>query len=307
MLYASDHVENFEIDYKKKLKVLIAVSGELRCFNRFTHRNLKFFKEKLQSMYYDVTIVGHTWEHCGSIDNEHLNLFDALEVTDQKVIDDWVMEDFVTRCPNPAFDSFKITEPNKPINITSRKSIANSLKLARYSWGQHWSAFASFKKYGQNKFKNRKNPGFDILIRWRWDGSFSYNYYTRYKPKDEKFEATFFEVCFDYINAKIRQMNYPDAKPFGATDGTGGIWSNEKDCFLPIQFSAPILNDRFMIFNHRAALALMNTDFPYIMDELLKHSERRESYEGHTLWYTILLNLGISMVCDLPIFTALSR
>jgi len=302
MFYSDSH----QIDYDKKINILIAVSGETRCFNTLTHRHLKFFKEKLQSLNYDVIIVGHTWKHCDPIENRHLSLFDAIEVTDQKIIDDWVMEDFVTRCPNQNHNSFNIT--NTPIDIKSKESINNTLKLARYAWGQHWSAFTSFKQYRKKNFKNRRNPGFDILIRWRWDGSFSvpHLYYNR-GERDKRLENTLRESSFNYLNSAIRMMNYKDAKPFGTTDGTGYIRAVDNKTFLPLQFDVPILNDRFMIFNHQAAGILADTGFKIILGELLRHSHRKESYEGHTLWYTILFNLGISMTCDLPIFCNIAR
>jgi len=301
MLYSDSR----QIDYDKKINILIAVSGETRCFNTLTHRDLKFFKEKLQSLNYDVIIVGHTWKHCDPVQNQHLSLFDAIEVTDQKIIEDWVMEDFVTRCPNHDYNSFNIT--NTPIDIKSKESINKTLKLARYAWGQHWSAFASFKQFSKKKFKSRRNPGFDILIRWRWDEAF-YIPGTYYKPgerRDKKLENTLFESFFNYLNSAIRMMNYEGARPFGATDGTGDITADNKP-FFPLRFDVPILNDRFMIFNKQAAENLQ-IDFERILGDLLRFSSRQECYEGHTLWYTILFNLGISMTCDLPIFCNVAR
>jgi len=291
------------IDYDKKINILIAVSGETRCFNTDTHRHLKFFKEKLQSLNYDVTIIGHTWKHCDLVKSQHLSLFDAIEITDQKIIEDWVMEDFVTRCPNQSENSFNII--NTPIDINNKKSINNTLKLARYAWGQHWSAFTSFKQFRGEKFKSRKNPGFDILIRWRWDGAF-YIPGTYYKPgerRDKKLEKTLFELYFNYLNSTIRMMIDEDARPFGATDGSGFITSDNNKTFLPLRFDVPVLNDRFMIFNKNAAENLTQFDFKRMLGDLLRCSTRKECYEGHTLWYTLICNLGISMTCDLPIFT----
>lgn len=308
MFYATSYHKNFKVDYTKKINILIAVSGETRCFNELTHSHLKFFKEKLESLNNNVFVIGHTWKHCPPIDKQHYSLFDALDIVDQKIIDDWVLEDFLTRCPNNDINSFNITQPNKRVDIKNKESIDIALKLARYSWGQHWSAFASFKKYNKKTFKSRHSPPFDILIRWRWDNSISLDNYTGYVGSDFKLTEGICQLFFNYLNTRIRMINFPDDRPIGITDGASTIATKKAgENFLPIEFGAPILNDRFIIFNNQAAKILQDTDFPETLELLYKWSDRKQSFEGHTLWYTILLNLGINMNIDLPIFVNLMR
>jgi len=307
MFYASHYIENFKVDYNKKINILIAVSGETRCFNAVTHHHLKFFKEKLESLNNNVFVIGHTWKHCPPIDKQHYRLFDALEVADQKIIDDWVLEDFLTRCPNHSTNSFNITQSNQRVDIKNKESIDTALKLARYSWGQHWSAFASFKKYKQTKFKTRQSPPYDILIRWRWDNSVSLEHYKTFMPANIELEESIFELFFNYLNSRIRMINFHGDRPIGITDGASSIATEEDQQFLPIEFGAPILNDRFIIFNNQAANILRDTNFPDLLELLYKYSFRKQNFEGHTLWYTLLLNLGINMNLDLPIFINLMR
>ena len=55
---------NQTIDFDKKYKVCIAVSGETRNYNTTAHIQLEKFINKLKDLNFEVYVVAHTWEHC---------------------------------------------------------------------------------------------------------------------------------------------------------------------------------------------------------------------------------------------------
>jgi hypothetical protein len=278
------------IDFDTKYKICIAVSGETRNYNTTTPLQLEKFINKLKSLNYEVYVVAHTWAHCEI--PKDFKLINDLRVDDQSVIDRWVMEDFLNRAPNGHNKS--------PIDINSKSAINNKLQEARRNYGQCWSAFRSFEM-----FNNGKIPECDLLIRWRWDLGID-NFIPSQVSLSQDQINTLMECNFAYMNTHMRLMVTEFDKKFGVTDGTGGIHANCNGWDTK-NFVLPTLNDRFMIFNKPAAGILASTDFPRLLDNILRISTKVENFNGHTLWYTVILNQHISMCIDLPQITNVMR
>lgn len=283
---------NYErkINFNTKYKICIAVSGETRNYNTSTHLQLEKFINKLKDLNYDVYVVAHTWAHC-EMPND-FKLINDFRVDDQSVIDRWVMEDFLNRAPNGH---------DKPaININNKLEVKGKLQEARRNYGQCWSAFRSFEM-----FNNGKIDECDLLIRWRWDLGID-NHSPGYVPLSDSQKDALMECNFAYLNTHMRMMIGTYNKKFGITDGTGGIHANNNG-MNTTNFVLPTLNDRFMIFNKPAAGTLASASFPEILHNMLRISHRVENFDGHTLWYSVILNIGISMGVDLPQITNVTR
>jgi hypothetical protein len=281
------------IDYDTKYKICIAVSGETRNFNTTTHAQLAKFKSKLEALNFEVYIVAHTWTH--SAVPQHTHLFNEIKFEDQADIDRWVLSHYALRAP--------LRHDSPLLDIRNPADVKVKMMEARRSYGQLWGAFSSFKMFSTSD----NIPGCDLLIRWRWDLGID-NYVIngiRISDDDMKIVQNY---NFEYLNVSMRRMAAEGAnmRPIGATDGTGGITANSNGIDTR-NFVLPTLNDRFIIFNLSAAGILSTSNFTEVFDNILRVGTRVENFDGHTLWYTVLLNMGISMCIDIPQMTNLMR
>lgn len=144
------------------MKIAVCLSGETRNYNHdlldTDRQGPMDFVNQLKQHFDVVDIFGHTWSHCGKPVNRHD--FKKFRQDDQKVITDWVAQDFVNRTytdgGNGNFNSINQLNDLGPVAF-----IDAYLNKSKAIYGQTWSAAECFELVPLDEY--------DIVIRYRWD------------------------------------------------------------------------------------------------------------------------------------------
>ena len=141
------------------MKIAVCFSGETRVWNNGNIQESWYkFKNLVEQESPDneVTFYGHTWSHC----EEPIPYVDFanISITDQKEIDDFVLENIIYRAVNKEswLDKIKFN------NLSSEDLIDHYLSMSRRGYGQLVSGVKSFQLVPED---------YDpiVYIRTRWD------------------------------------------------------------------------------------------------------------------------------------------
>jgi hypothetical protein len=144
------------------MKVAICLSGETRIFNRYVQKFNNLISQSKQEGI-TVDLYGHTWDHC-DIDFE-TGLLKQLKIENQKVIDDWVKEDFIKRTYYDPADLIPVDKDFISLNIDRSRKV----------YGQMFSGITSLQM---------PDDSYDLYIRARWDTI----------PMSSNFDPIFFKM-----------------------------------------------------------------------------------------------------------------
>lgn len=251
------------------MKIIIHVSGELRTYKKDDNMLDNFVKFL---MYHgcEVTVVGHTWDHC--FEDTHLDLlndfdiFDDLIIEDQKVIDEWIMEDLYNR--RIILVNGEDSPPIKNIQQLRNHATRQSGKLL----GQVWSGFSSFEHFGP------KHPEVDFHFRWRWDGTFNI--------KESQFDSQMSYYVFRQI---IRCHNDRMNEPYIFTGNMGTLWKNVYP-FSGLLMYTGTVEDKFFALNRLAMKKILEIPFRNrLHDTLSPHVQTKTATpSAHSLWWDVL-------------------
>jgi hypothetical protein len=142
------------------IRIAVMISGEIRNYNTVvSHRHHpKYFIDILKKKYNVVDVFGYTWAHCD--DPIDIIPFKKFNKVDQRVIKDWVNEDFMYR----AWSHEMWNPQNRMDQLGPEQFVENVLNETCASYGQHWAGFESFAMPDIDDY--------DIFIRFRWDLGF---------------------------------------------------------------------------------------------------------------------------------------
>lgn len=148
------------------MKIAVCFSGEVRGYNDGnTYEAWKSLKEQFESLdeYHKISFYGHTWSHCEE-PIQYLD-FEEIKITDQKEIDDFVLENLLFRSVNK---EEWLTDYDFR-SMSNDELISHYLEGSRRGYGQLVSAIESFKLVPEED----KNW---LIIRTRWDTQINEEY-----------------------------------------------------------------------------------------------------------------------------------
>lgn len=267
--------------FEKKYKICIMASGETRTYNHLGDDNnpmfngLQRFVAKLESLNFEVSVVGHTWAHVDPpiVGPNHLQFITKID--DQSIITDWVDEDALRRMPRYRSDDLA----NPPININDIDNFkTHHHSMARDHYGQIWSAMLSAEQA-------YNTTDADLYIRWRWDLewlpveldgiSYGLNYALRLLAREGSSESI---VAATSATEVSRDDNH----------------ENLRHIFL---------DDVFFVFTPPAIGKLLDSSpgnrgyWKHAFERAIACTDTRdETPQAHTLWNKFLFNLDIEQV-----------
>lgn len=250
-------------------KVAICFGGESKNFNQLAYYDIKKLTDILSLRGFEFDYYGHTWDHCELPDTNLLN-FKGFKQESQKIIDNWVMEEFVTR----AFFDRKYWKPiSDPTEL-----VDFHLKFSRDRYGQLVSSYASLCM---------PNPdNYDLIIRARWDCKFDIQ---------NDYEI---EILLRGMNSLVELNNEnQEARCLAPSDTkiSPRDWSKRGNRQLII------LGDFFFVFNKLAAYELQkNTSFELIEKINSIIPKTHHNLGGHQLWAEALGSCAFQIDTLLP-------
>lgn len=267
------------------MKIALCLSGESRMFNEFNDASLERgpqeFYRKLQQYNPDwtVDVYGHTWTHC-ELPVTDVFQFKQLIIEDQKLIDDWVKEDFLNRAFSNKIDfnpKYKLSE------MSLSAWVDKLLDRSRWAYGQHFSAYHCFALLPKNEY--------DIVIRYRWDLSFE----PRFIPDGNELGSWGATSSIDFFKKSIGKSieNLISPKHYGIEPAA--IITNN----MYVHGGQPNgiqMDDTFFMFN-RKAFAVINkgqhgqdTTFEDHLAHVFSQTHENEKHSAHSLWGDLLFS-----------------
>jgi hypothetical protein len=269
------------------MKIALCLSGETRMFNDFDNspsEGPQHFYKMLKNFYPDIDVYGHTWSHC-DIPVTTAFEFKQLLIEDQKIIDDWVSEDFVNR----AFSNrMQWNKQHVLRDQTPDSFVAESLRRSRYAYGQLFSAYHCFALVNQE---------YDIVIRYRWDlGCMSYADRVNFSNMDE---VEFFKhTVVSEIERLMARQHQQAQIPTVITSTNCVIFSGNPPAIQ--------IEDTFYMFNRMSysALSFDSDNRPTTIEQLLavifETTWGNEKPSAHTLWANCLFSHRLELQMTLP-------
>jgi hypothetical protein len=254
---------------KKKFKIAIYVSGELRTYLKQDNM-LPNFVNFLRHWGHEVSVVGYLWKHSLPKDRViDFDIFDDYSIVDQKKITEWIKKDILTR---RVITSENIDNKIILDDINLDRFIENYTIHGQQYLGQVWGGLECFewnyKKYIQDH---------DFHIRWRWDMGWAL------EPSTYDSDRA---VIFD--NVLQSSYNNDRYEPRIMTTGMTTLFSAV--CNHHLNYAGTI-DDRFFVCNNMAMKNLMEQDTSTrIHNTLINYtSMSQETPNTHTLWWDVLL------------------
>lgn len=267
------------------MKIALCLSGETRMFNEFNDASLELgpqeFYRKLQQHNPDwtVDVYGHTWTHCETPVTDVFQ-FKQLVIEDQKLIDDWVKEDFINRAFSNKID---FNPKNKLSDMTPDAWVDKLLDRSRWAYGQHFSAYHCFALLPKNEY--------DIIIRYRWD----LNFHPFFNPSGSQISNFGASSAMDFFSKSIGRSieNLISPKHYGI-EPAAVITNN-----MYVHGGQPCgiqMDDTFFMFNRKAFEVIgkgndgHDTIFENHLTCVFRNIAENEKHSAHSLWGDLLFS-----------------
>ena len=299
-----------------KPKIVIAWSGETRTH---TMENFNKIHEFFSGMF-DVSHVGHTWDHCEVPASVMAGMFSTFIQTDQQEIVEYIKGKSI-RIPHTTGNAWKNAPEYHWNNMDEYWKVHGD--IARHVYGQVWSATLAGNN-PQDPLRLKIDQPYSAVIRARWDLSLVQREDFRYTgPKHHvQMEENNVDFLKDNLARKIlysidlNERRSPQAysSPHMLTSAFSH-WNAPATSFTedsPNEYHTPWHSGEFWIddcfFVNILTGDCRNTSFIYnpdftparILDRALAMPMSENTPNSHTLWGIILLTSNQTVTADLP-------